>query len=101
MDISRLSFSYYKKIFRIEESWTREEDCEDCIRGAWQEGDLLTNNLSRVQSRLYSANFMGVIDFKKRIQNLERSLEITQSLPPTPHNLSVQKQLCSDINELL
>lgn len=44
---------------------------------------------------------MGVTDFKKKIQQLERALDITQSLPPTPQNLTRQKQLCSEINDLL
>lgn len=101
MDNSWVTSSYRQKIFRFEKIWTRELQCGECIRSAWQEGDLLSTNLSRVQNGLYSANFMGVRDFKKRIQNLERSLEITQSLPPTPHDLSVQKQLCSYINEPL
>lgn len=44
---------------------------------------------------------MGITYFKKQIQHLERTLEISQALPPIPQNLAVQKQLGSDINDLL
>lgn len=43
----------------------------------------------------------SVTDFKKKIQNLERVLEINQSLLPTPQNLASQRKLCLDINDLL
>lgn len=64
-------------------------------------GEGLSTNLLRVKRGLSHANLMGVTDFKKKIQNLERALDIIQSLPPTPQNLTSQKQLCSEINDLL
>lgn len=101
MDSASLAPSNRNRIFRFEEAWTREIGCSDCIKQAWRNGDELNANLSRVQKELCKANLLGVTDFKKLIKNLEWSLETYQSLPLTPHNLDRQKQLCSDINDLL
>lgn len=76
IDSSHLSLSKSNRIFRFEESWTREPGCVDYIKQAWHNGDEMYANLSRVRRDLSKANFRGVTDFKRLIQHLERSLEI-------------------------
>lgn len=95
INATRFYSSYKTKIFIFEESWTKDSGCADCIKNAWQRGKEWSINLMRVKKGLSHANLIGSTDFKKRIQHLEKSLEITQSLPPTPQNLTRQKQLCS------
>lgn len=68
------------KIFRFEESWTKDPSCTDCIKSFWQDGDNWSTNLTRVKKGLSHANLMGVTDFRKKIQHLERALEISQNL---------------------
>lgn len=72
IDSSQLSSSKSSRIFRFKEVWTREPRCTECIQ-AWKSGDELHDNQKRVQRELCKENFMGVIDFKKQVQHLEKN----------------------------
>lgn len=58
-------------LFRFEEHWTRESLCEERIKNVWKMGESWESNTKVVQRSLMIAQFTGVAEFERKINNLE------------------------------
>lgn len=89
-----------KFIFKFEESSCREEACEDLIKLAQSRGTKFYEKLSNVEISLRQVDFHNTTSIRKRIQHLEKTLEICYSSSPVVM-LEQQKKVACEIDDLL
>ena len=90
----------YKKLFRFEEMWTREDECGDVIAAAWEKGEGVTGNLGRTKNELRKWSQTRFGDFAKEMRACRQQMGALMEDEPTHANIQKMRELDHRMDEL-
>lgn len=59
------------KIFRFEEAWTKDSECEKLVKSAWVQGENALENIKKVKDIFLSTDLFNIKQTRSMLNELE------------------------------
>lgn len=88
-------------MFRFEEAWSRNQNCEKVVEEAWSQKISILEKLKITKRSLLKDDLFNLKDSQERMKEIERRLILCQQNNPSNNNNFTQNKLLEEMETLL